>query len=104
MATGIERHPRLTMKITRLQLRRLIREEVVKIGTGDRTEFYNDPDPTDDEMALRYMSKTPYSVDRSSDILDVGERVDDDPDLDDDGYLSTPELVRMIYNMTDDVG
>lgn len=65
------------MRIKKSQLEALIKE-AVRIGTGDRSEIYDNPDPTDDDMALRFMDRTPYSVDDSDDIMDRGDREEED--------------------------
>lgn len=57
-------------KINRKQLRKII-NEAVKLGSGGRTEIYDNPDATDDEMYLGRMGSTPYSIDDSTDIMDV---------------------------------
>ena len=68
------------MRIKKSQLEALIKE-AVRIGTGDRSEIYDNPDPTDDDMALRFMDRTPYSVDDSDDIMDRGDREEDVEEL-----------------------
>ena len=62
------------MKITRRQLRQIIKEAVVKLGTKHGTEVYSSPGETDDDMALRLMGDEPYAIDDSEDLMDVGAR------------------------------
>ena len=48
----------------------------LKIGYGDdRTEIYDVPDETDDDMALSLMGDTPYAVDDSQDMMDRGTNI-----------------------------
>lgn len=70
------------MRITRNQLRQLIREAL---------EVHLAPEGLDDmgpeeAYGMGYYAGKP-----------------DDPDLDDDGFLSVAELVSMVHNMTDDL-
>ena len=43
-----------------------------KLTVGDRSEIYDSPDETDDEMALGSMGDTPYAIDDSGDLMDRG--------------------------------
>ena len=43
-----------------------------KLTVGDRSEVYDSPDETDDDMALGMMGDTPYAIDDSGDIMDRG--------------------------------
>ena len=47
-----------------------------KLDVRGRTEFYDNPVATDDDMTLHYMGDTPYSVDDSFDIMDRVEKFD----------------------------
>ena len=61
-------------------------QDTVKLTTRHGSEFYDDPDETDDTMHLRGMTPRdgeamPYSIDNSERIEDRAERVDIDPEL-----------------------
>ncbi len=76
------------MKISREELRLMI-QEAIRLGYGDRYEFYGgknramdvdeeDLDPEDDVLGLRFMGSNPYSID---DADEYGDAMDADIDL-----------------------
>lgn len=107
------------MKITRKQLRQIIKEELeIHLAPEDLNRM-----SPDEAYGMGYLKGQDMQCDHpdwsptctKNDSVTPGEAAGigyaackddlslDDPDLDDDGFLSVAELVSMVHNITDDV-
>jgi Ca2+-binding EF-hand superfamily protein len=103
------------MRITRNQLRQLIREALEIHHTPEEAYDYIDTFPeeysnldrtniTKDEAFSAGCSVCGSQARDDCDHKEYSSMVKpDDPDLDDDGFLSVAELVNMVHRITDDV-
>ena len=103
------------MRITRNQLRQLIREaleihlapEEVYDYIDTFPEEYSNLDRTNITKDEAFSAGCSVCGSQARDYCDHKEESSmvkpDDPDLDDDGFLSVAELVSMVHNIVDDV-